>query len=210
MDGRATTGPEPRQGGSRLVLASASPRRLELLRRVGLAPEVVPADLDERPLAGETPVATALRLAGEKAARVAARLGGPAAFVVAADTVVAVDGLALGQPADAADAARMLGSLSGRGHEVHTAFVVRAPDGRRVERVVTTRVRVKPLSPAEIAGYIETGEPFGKAGAYAIQGVGAFMIEGVEGSVTNVVGLPLAEVLAALAELGGPRPFADR
>jgi septum formation protein len=192
---------------SRLVLASASPRRLDLFARVGLAPEVMPADLDERPLPGEVPVATALRLAREKAERATARLAGPAAFVVAADTVVAVDGLALGQPADAADAARMLGRLSGRTHDVHTAFVVTAPDGRRVERVVTTRVRVKPLSAAEIAGYIGTGEPFGKAGAYAIQGVGAFMIEGVEGSVTNVIGLPLVEVLAALAELGGPRPF---
>lgn len=171
--------------------------------------------MDERVLPGEAPREAARRLAALKAQAAAAGLAGRPAFVVAADTIVAVGADALGKPADAAEARAMLERLSGRVHEVHTGFVVLAlPAGegapRRVERVVTTRVRVKPLEPREIEGYVATGEPFGKAGAYAIQGMGAFMVEGVEGSVTNVIGLPLAEVLAALAALGGPAPFGER
>lgn len=198
----------------RLVLASASPRRLDLLTRVGLGPEVVPAEVDERLLPGEAPGAAARRLAALKADAACRQLGTVPALVIAADTIVAIDGEALGKPIDAADAAAMLERLSGRTHEVHTAFVVAgaggAAAGRRVESVVTSRVRVKPLSRAEVDGYVATGEPFGKAGAYAIQGAGAFMVEGVEGSVTNVIGLPLVEVLEAVAALGGPRPFGSR
>ncbi len=197
--------------GTRLLLASSSPRRLDLLARVGLDPEVVPADVDERLLPGEAPADAARRLAALKAEAACRTLGTAPAVVVAADTIVAIDGESLGKPLDAADAAAMLDRLSGRTHEVHTGFVVAgtggAAGGRRVESVVTTRVRVKRLSRAEVEGYIATGEPFGKAGAYAIQGAGAFMVEGVEGSVTNVIGLPLVEVLEALAALGGPQPF---
>lgn len=200
--------PQAAWGGARFVLASGSPRRLELLSRVGLVPEVVPSDVEEVVRPGEPADAAALRLAGEKAADVAGRLGPGPAFVIAADTIVALGDEALGKPLDAADAARMLERLSGRTHEVHTGFVVLAlPGGRRIERVVTTRVRVKRLTPLEIAGYVATGEPLGKAGGYAIQGAGAFMVESIEGSVTNVIGLPLLEVLEALAALGGPRPF---
>jgi septum formation protein len=191
------------------VLASSSPRRLELLARVGLAPEVVAPEVDESVLPEESPEATARRLAVAKGVAAAARLGAPA-FVVAADTVVALDGEALGKPADAAEAARMLERLSGRTHAVHTGFVVLAPGGGRVDDVVTTRVHVRPLAPREVAGYVASGEPFGKAGAYAIQGIGACLVRRVEGSVTNVIGLPLAEVLAALEALGGPRPFPER
>lgn len=211
MARRATTGDLRRQGTSRLVLASASPRRLELLSRVGLVPEVVPSSVEEVVRPGEPPDAAALRLAREKAGEVAAQLGPEPGFVIAADTIVAVGGDALGKPLDAAEATGMLERLSGRTHAVHTGFVVLALPGRgearRIERVVTTRVRVKRLAPLEIAGYVATGEPLGKAGGYAIQGAGAFMVEGVAGSVTNVIGLPLPEVLEALAALGGPRPF---
>ncbi|HEY8370565.1 MAG TPA: Maf family protein [Thermodesulfobacteriota bacterium] len=195
----------------RIVLASASPRRLDLLRRVGLAPEVAPADVDERLLPGEAPDAAARRLAALKADAACRQIESGPAFVIAADTIVAIDGQSLGKPADAAEAVAMLERLSGRTHEVHTGFVVAgaagAAEGRRVASVVTTRVRVKRLSRAEIDGYVATGEPFGKAGAYAIQGAGAFMVTAVEGSVTNVIGLPLAEVLEALVALGGPGAF---
>ncbi|HEX7127376.1 MAG TPA: Maf family protein [Thermodesulfobacteriota bacterium] len=198
----------------RIVLASASPRRLDLLRRIGLAPEVAPADVDERLLPGEAPDAAAGRLAGLKADAACRLLEPGPALVIAADTIVAIDGRSLGKPADAAEAAAMLERLSGRTHEVHTGFVVAgaagAAAGRRVASVVTTRVRVKRLSRAEIDGYVATGEPFGKAGAYAIQGAGAFMVTAVEGSVTNVIGLPLAEVLEALVALGGPGAFGSR
>ncbi len=169
---------------------------------------MVSSDVEEVVRSGEAADGAALRLAGEKAADVAGRLGPAPAFVIAADTIVALGDEVLGKPLDAADAARMLERLSGRTHAVHTGFVVLAlPGGRRIERVVTTRVRVKRLTPLEIAGYVATGEPLGKAGGYAVQGAGAFMVERVDGSVTNVIGLPLVEVLEALAALGGPRPF---
>lgn len=204
----------------RLVLASASPRREDLLARIGLVAEVLPSDVDERLLPGEAPEAAARRLAVAKAERAVAVLQaeqGPAAcddrplLVLGADTIVALDGESLGKPADAPEAVRMLERLSGREHAVHTGFAVLghggAAAGRRIASVVTTRVRVKDLSRAEVEGYVATREPFGKAGAYAIQGAGAFMIRSVEGSVTNVIGLPLVEVLEALVALGGPMPF---
>lgn len=194
----------------RLVLASASPRRLELLARAGVAAEVSPADVDERLLPGEAPVEAARRLAALKADRAAEALTGGAALVLAADTIVAIDGESLGKPADDAEAVAMLERLSGRTHDVHTGFALVSTSGPRLESVVTTRVHVKPLGRQEIEGYVATGEPFGKAGAYAIQGAGAFMVRAVEGSVTNVIGLPLAEVLEALAALGGPPPFTRR
>ena len=183
-----------------LTLASTSQRRRELLAVLRIPFRVVaPAGVDETPLDGESPVELARRLAVEKAQSVD---GDP---VVAADTVVEVDGEILGKPDDADDARRMLRRLSGRTHLVHTGVAVRAGDGLEVEvEVVTTSVRFVPLTPEAIEWYLETGEPFDKAGAYAIQGAGGVFVEGVEGSVSNVVGLPLSTVVAMLDTRGFP------
>jgi septum formation protein len=183
-----------------LILASTSPRRRELISVLGIPFRVVaPVGVDETPLDGESPRELACRLAAEKARSVD---GDP---VVAADTVVEVDGDILGKPADADDARRMLRRLSGRTHLVHTGVAVRSGDRVGVD-VVTTSVRFVPLSPKAIEWYLETGEPFDKAGAYAVQGAGGVFVEGIEGSVSNVVGLPLATVVAML----GTRVFPDR
>jgi septum formation protein len=193
---------------ARLLLASASPRRTELLRGAGIPHDVLPADVDEQPLPGEGGVALAQRLAAAKAAAVAERLSGPA-LVLAADTVVVIDGVLLGKPADGAEAETMLRALSGRGHEVVTAFALRGvdPAGPSILQAVRTQVRFRVLHEAEIRGYVATGEPLDKAGAYGIQGRGAGLVLGISGSYSNVVGLPLAEVIEALAVLGGPRPW---
>lgn len=176
-----------------LILASASPRRAELLSSAGFAFEVAPADVDETPLQDEAPQAYALRVAGDKAAAVAARCRESGTRVLAADTVVVAGGEIMGKPADPGDAARMLKRLSGKAHDVITAVVLRA--GRReIHDVVTTRVHLLPLSDDEIAWYVASGEPEGKAGAYAIQGRAARFIERIEGSWSNVVGLPISTV----------------
>ena len=190
--------------GSRLplVLASASPRRRELLERVGLALQIVPADIDESELPGERPAEMAERLARAKAAAVAALM--PDRLVLAADTIVVLDGRVLGKPRDDAEAADMLRSLSGRAHEVTTGFAVRG-DGADTSTTVTTVVRFRALDPAVIDRYVATGEPLDKAGAYGIQGVGAMLVLRIDGSYTNVVGLPLVEVLETIAAHGGPR-----
>ena len=190
-----------RAAGPRLVLASASPRRLELLAQIGLAPDLIdPAEIDETPLTGETARLLALRLARAKALAVAARH--PDAFVLAADTVVAVGRRLLGKPDDEAAAARMLALLSGRAHRVLTAVAVAAPSGRTGARLSETRLRFKRLTAAETAGYLASGEWAGKAGAYAVQGrAGAFVIA-LSGSYTGVVGLPLYETRALLVGLG--------
>jgi septum formation protein len=180
--------------GTRLVLASASPRRHELLRSVGLEFEVMPADIDESVRPGESPADYVMRLSGEKAAVVAGRLGADA-IVVAADTTVDVDGQILEKPIDAADARRMLGLLSGRTHLVHTGVTVLWSSGRTGSLVAATAVEFVALTPAIVEWYIATGEPFGKAGAYAIQGAGGALVRRLDGSVTNVIGLPLAETL---------------
>ncbi|TVQ57092.1 MAG: septum formation protein Maf [Rhodobacteraceae bacterium] len=183
-----------------LVLASASPRRLALLAQVGVTPDAVaPADIDETPLPGETARALALRLAETKAAA-AAR---PGAFVLAADTVVSVGRRILGKPADAEEAARFLGLLSGRRHRVTTGVALRVGDTARSRRVETV-VRFKRLSTAETAAYLASGEWRGKAGGYAIQGLAAAFAPAINGSYTNVVGLPLVETLALLAGAGFP------
>ena len=176
-----------------LILASASPRRADLLTSAGFTFEVAVADVDETPHPGEPPQASALRVARAKAAAIAARCRESGNQVLAADTVVVVEGEILGKPADAADAARMLKTLSGKVHDVHTAVVLRSPEGER-SAVVTTRVHLLPLTENEIAWYIESGEPEGKAGAYAIQGRAARFIERIEGSWSNVVGLPISTV----------------
>lgn len=176
-----------------VVLASASPRRIELLGRYVAGLEVRPADIDESVLPGEGAVLYVRRLAEQKAAAV----GRPGEVVIAADTTVEVAGEILGKPVDAADAARMLRLLSGRAHHVHTGVAV----GPTVF-VVTTEVRFVALSEAAIAWYVATGEPFDKAGAYAIQGHGGAFVRSISGSHSGVVGLPLAEVLTALSAQG--------
>lgn len=184
-----------------LVLASASPRRLQLLQQIGMTPaDIDPADIDETPKKGELPARYAKRIAAEKAAAVAGRHGGD--FILAADTVVAVGRRILPKP-DNEDAARAcLSLLSGRRHRVLGAVVVRAPDGRCAETLVTTAVTFKRLSRAEIDGYLASGEWRGKAGGYAIQGLAAAFIPRIIGSYPNVVGLPLVETRNLLTGLG--------
>ena len=190
-----------------LVLASASPRRVELLRQVGVVPaEIDPAELDETPGRRETPRVYAGRMARAKAHAVAARH--PGGFVLAADTVVAAGRRILDKPADAAQARQRLEMLSGGRHRVFGGVCLVAPDGRSAERLVQTIVRFKRLSEAEIAGYVAGGEWQGKAGGYAIQGAAAAFVPWINGSYTNVVGLPVAETLALLDGLGLVRPAA--
>lgn len=186
-----------------IVLASASPRRRELLAQVGISCTVIPSGAPEILLAGESPRDHVLRLALEKALEVAQRPDTPGRWFIGSDTIVLRDATILGKPADTADAAEMLRSLSGRSHQVLSAFAIFDREtGCSRREVVTTQVRFKELTAREIAGYIASGEPFDKAGSYAIQGIGAFMVPSIEGSYSNVVGLPVAEVVAALEELG--------
>ncbi len=184
-----------------IILASASPRRSELLESAGIRFDVVPGHIDETPLPGEEPVPHVLRLAREKAQEVARREDGR--WFVGADTIVLCDGEIMGKPKDDADAVRMLRKLSGRAHEVVTGYAVvdRTAD-KVLTEAVSTSVVFKELTDAEIASYVATGCPLDKAGAYAIQGGAAHMVRRIEGSYTNVVGLPLCEVVAALRELG--------
>ncbi|MFO8089284.1 MAG: Maf family protein [Desulfatiglandaceae bacterium] len=181
-----------------LILASASPRRIELLRRTMLPFQSLPSRYDENGHASD-PAELAVELAAGKAAEVSARLGGH--WILAADTLVAAGGEILGKPEGEQDAERMLRLLSGKEHLVATGFVLLDPFGCTAHREAPmTRVTVKSLSEMEIASYVATGEPFGKAGAYAVQGIGTFMVEKISGSYTNVVGLPLFHVLKALVE----------
>lgn len=184
-----------------MVLASASPRRLDLLRQIGLEPHAVAAaEVDETPLKDETPRLLALRLAAAKAARVAPQH--PDAHVLGSDTVVAVGRRVLPKVEDEADGRACLQLLSGRAHKVLTGVAVVAPDGRRAQRLVETRVHFKRLTAEEIARYLASGEGMGKAGGYAIQGrAGAFVIS-LQGSYSGVVGLPLYETANLLAGLG--------
>ena len=188
-----------------LVLASASPRRLDLLRQIGLEPDrTLPADLDESPLPDETPRRLALRLAAGKADAAAARA--PDCYVLAADTVVAQGRRLLGKATGADEARAWLQLLSGRAHRVFTGVAVIAPSGRKAVRLAEARVRFKRLTDHEIDSYLASGEWEGKAGAYAIQGrAGAFVIE-VQGSYSAVIGLPLYETRMLLEGLGLRRP----
>lgn len=187
----------------RLILASASPRRAELLRSAGFTFEVSPAEIEETPGRDEPAGQYTLRVARDKARQVATLPTSAEAVVLAADTEVVVDGRILGKPADAEDAAAMLRILSGVAHDVLTAVVIRHR-AREVTDVVTTRVQFVPLSPQEIAWYVASGEPMGKAGAYAIQGLGARFIDRIEGSWSSVVGLPIATVHRLLREVQWP------
>lgn len=187
----------------RLVLASASPRRVELLRGVGLSFEVIPSGIDETgPL--HDPSGFARAAARDKGLAVAKRFAAEDhVAVLSADTIVVVDGEIFGKPVDAADAERMLGRLAGRTHQVLTGFtLLRAPATIVHEEVVSTAVTFRALGPREVRGYVATGEVSDKAGAYAAQGFGMFLIERVDGSYSNVVGLPVCEVVQALERHG--------
>jgi len=197
-----------------LILASASPRRVDLLTAAGFEFTRRPADIDETPRAGEVPErpdAYVLRVALDKA--LAVHAAHPDSVVLAADTTVTVDGLILGKPADAAEATRFLERLAGRDHSVLTAVVVIGPtqlaapgETPRIEsEVVRSIVTFRALTPADIARYVATGEPMGKAGAYAIQGIGASLVASVAGSYTGVIGLPVPETLALLAKVRVPQ-----
>jgi len=202
----------------RLVLASRSPRRKELLERLGLTIDVVATAVDESGRPGEAPETYVLRLAEEKARSVARGIRGDVpTFVLGADTAVVVEGRVLGKPSDAEDAKRMLRLLSERTHDVLTGYAILAlpPSGPHGESalaagVVRTEVEFKRLDEGEIVAYVATGEPLDKAGAYAIQGVGGFMVRQIHGSYSNVIGLPLCETVEALRRLGALRRHADR
>lgn len=186
-----------------ITLASGSPRRRVLLEQLGYALAIRPTHIDETPAPGELPLDYALRMARDKA------LACPATgLVIAADTVVH-DALAIfHKPTDPDDAERILAALSGRSHTVTTGTCVRRGAETRA-RTTSTRVWFRELSAREIRGYVATGEPLDKAGAYGIQGIGGFLVARIEGSYSNVVGLPLAEILSDVAALGGPGPFPE-
>ncbi len=189
-----------------LLLASGSPRRREILTTLGVPLVVRAVAVDESPKPGEPALAYLERIAGDKlqAAMDAAR-GGSFGGVLVADTTVIVDGAILGKPADVTEAAAMIRLLAGRGHEVATRFAIAAPEGEgslRYAETVITKVVFRALSEDEIEGYARTGEGLDKAGAYAVQGIGAFAVARVEGSYANVVGLPACEVISALVRMG--------
>jgi septum formation protein len=182
----------------RVVLGSASPRRRDLLAQLGLDIDIRPAAIDEIERPGEDPVAYVRRLAIEKAAAVSAA---PDELVIAADTTVDLDGRILAKPADDDEVRSMLRSLSARTHRVHTGVTLRLGDAEATD-VATTFVTFTPITAGALEWYLATGEPFGKAGAYAIQGAGGVFVSSVKGSVSNVVGLPLTTVVALARRLG--------
>ncbi|WP_114393640.1 Maf family protein [Oleisolibacter albus] len=185
----------------RLILASASPRRRDLLGLVGLVPALIdPADIDESERPGELPAVYAQRMAVEKAERVAPRHAG--SLILAADTVVAAGRRILPKAEDAATARRCLGLLSGRRHRVYGGVCLIGADGRRWTRTVQTAVVFRPLAPAEIEAYVRSGEWDGKAGGYAIQGLASVFVREIIGSYSNIVGLPLYEVAGLLRAAG--------
>lgn len=189
------------QAENRIVLASASPRRLELLASAGVEFDVFASAIPEEPFPGESPTDHVARLAKDKALFAAGQIDGR--WFIGADTIVVCDGEIMGKPVDEADAVRMLKKLSGIGHSVITGYAIydKARDAF-VSRAVTTRVFFKRLRDDEIAAYVATGCPMDKAGAYAIQGGAASMVERIDGSYTNVVGLPLCEVVEDLRTFG--------
>jgi septum formation protein len=185
----------------RYILASASPRRRELLALIGLEFDVLPSNVPEVRREGEAPEEYVARLSRDKAAAIAS--AHPSRWVIAADTTVFYGEELLEKPADAADAARMLGTIAGKTHIVYTGVTLEnGEQGYRDTRVAESEVRMSALSPAEIDWYIRTGEPFDKAGAYAVQGIGSMFIESIHGSHSNVVGLPLATLFQMLRRAG--------
>lgn len=184
-----------------LILASASPRRIELLRLLGLDFTVIPSDADETFRTGEAPPAHVLRLSADKAGLIAAMH--PGSWVLGADTIVVIDGAVLGKPADPQEARQMLGKLSARAHTVYTGFTLLRRDAQiAVSEGIASTVTFRAISADEMAWYVDSPEPYDKAGAYAVQGKGAFFIKEIQGSYTNVMGLPLCEVVDALKKVG--------
>ena len=187
-----------------MILASSSPRRLDILRQAGIEPTVRPQDVDETPLAGESPESLVERLARMKALSAAEEAQGET--VLAADTIVWMDGELLGKPADEADARRMLSELSGRSHHVSTGVcaIARAGEADMELRsfVETTEVRFFELTDEQIAAYVATGEPMDKAGAYGYQAKGCILVESIDGDYYNVVGLPIGRLMRVLADMG--------
>ncbi len=185
-----------------IVLASSSPRRSELLRTVGVGCKIVNPSVDESRMGDEIPQEFALRLAVEKALSVARDME-PSCYIIGADTIVVESGSILGKPICADEARSMLFRISGKEHTVLTAFAIVSNKSDVLHNeIVETTVKVKTLAATEIEGYIKTGEPMDKAGAYGIQGIGSFMVESINGSYTNVVGLPVYELLQSLTKLG--------
>lgn len=191
-----------------VVLASASPRRRQLLERIGLRPEVVPAELDETALPNEDAVNHVSRLARAKGKSVSDRC--PGALVVAGDTVVVLDGEILTKPEGAADALAMLLRLQGREHRVETGVAVVAPDGRIASEVVGADVRFRPFGRATAEAYVATGEPMDKAGSYGIQGYGSVLVDGITGDYFAVMGLPVAALVRLMEGLGFRYAFDGR
>ena len=183
-----------------LILASGSPRRRQLLEQIGLTFVVRSSDVDESVSPGLTPAQVVESLSARKGEAVAAEAV-PGDLVLSADTVVALDGAILGKPRDRAEAEAMLTALSGRTHQVYTGVTL-LQDGRRLTEHEVTAVTFRPLSPEEIAAYVSTGEPMDKAGAYGIQGLGALLVERLEGDYFNVMGLPLCRLGQMLAQFG--------
>lgn len=181
----------------KLILASGSPRRRELLGDLGLDFEIHPSPMEEpAPIQGEKPDDYAMRMAELKTRDVARHFSG--ATVLGADTIVVLDDRIMGKPKDEDHALEMLSALSGHTHQVTTAFCIVMPDGESITRAVTTDVDMRQSGETELKSYIATGEPMDKAGAYAIQGIGTFLVTAIRGSYTNVVGLPVARVLDEL------------
>ena len=186
---------------NRITLASSSPRRKALLEEAGLTFSICPADIDEDIRKGESPREHTIRLAEEKAQVVAKKTND--SWIIGADTIVFIDNQILGKPSDINEARKMLNLLSGRYHTVVTAFcILNVSTGKTVKKAVESKVKIKKLADKEIEDYLKTGEPLDKAGAYAVQGVGNFMIEEIGGSYTNVVGLPTEELKDALKKVG--------
>jgi len=190
----------------RVILASGSPRRHDLLQMVGIEHDVIPADIDESQLDGERPAEYAERLAREKGATIAARF--PDSLVISADTIVVEQGDVLGKPRDAAEARAMLRRLAGRTHIVFTA-VATTLSGRMLSGVEEVAVTFLPLSDRTIASYVATGEPMDKAGSYGIQGYGATLVQRIDGDFFAVMGLPLARLVTMLRELGVEYEFGE-
>jgi septum formation protein len=195
------------RGEKELILASASRRRQELLSRLGLPFKAIPSRITETVIEGETPEEHVLRLCEEKA-RDIGQLH-PTSWVIGADTIVLSGTMILGKPRNRKEALWMLGTLAGKAHEVYTGIcVMRLEDESLLKQAVKTLVHFRELSDGEMAWYVRTGEPFDKAGGYAIQGYGSVLIRGIEGSYTNVVGLPVTELLEMLREVGAWNLFA--
>ena len=193
-----------------LLLGSASPRRRDILSGLGLSIRVEPADIPEHVVPGEQPLEYVTRIVQEKLSAVAARTAAPFSAALVADTIVVIDGHILGKPVDVADAVRLLGFIVGRTHTVYTRYAISlsdAPGQVRAARTVATEVSLRVASADEIARYAASGEGLDKAGAYAAQGLGAFLIERIAGSYSNVVGLPACEVVLDLRALDLLGPF---